>query len=240
MAVLRVFAVLAFVAVTSVATTDSAAAVKEAQALAKALPAPLQQQWTAKIAQQTKNLTAAEKKLEGQFTGESLKGVTAAFAELDKVEQKILANITAFVKLQSTQTDAIIKNYTSLLTARAASPSTEEKPIHDVRADATAAINSWVPLLASVHQYAAQAFESAVRAQATALSKSLSNPVNDQVRVAITNAGIQLLEVLVQEQNADTFLLTSTQFNSFQNFFQKSEDALIQLLVEAKNKKTSQ
>lgn len=113
--------------------------------------------------------------------------------------------------------------------------STKEEPIHYVRGNATNVMNSWVPLLAEVHENAHQAFESVVREQAVVISKNYSNPIDDEVRVAITNAGIQLLNVLVQEQNDDIALLTSTQFNIFQNFFQKAEDALIQLLVAAKN-----
>lgn len=101
--------------------TNFTALVEDAEVLGTALPTLLKQQWAAKMAQQTKNLTAAKKTLEGQFTGESLKGVTEAFQVLNQTETKILANLTTFVNLQITETTEMVKNYTTLLNARLAS-----------------------------------------------------------------------------------------------------------------------
>lgn len=87
------------------------------EVIGKALPGVLKLQWAAKTAQQTKNITAAEKTLEGQTQAQSLAGVQAAFKVLDTVEKQILANITGFAKLQINQTQEIVKNYTTLLNA---------------------------------------------------------------------------------------------------------------------------
>ncbi|KAJ1531913.1 hypothetical protein ONE63_000556 [Megalurothrips usitatus] len=215
---------------------DFSAQVKAVGEVGADLTALLKQQWSAKLAQQKKNLTSAQSSLSKKIPAQG----AAALDGLNKVEAKIVANLTVFVKQQSEQASQIVKDYDSLLKARLfcqTSASTEEAAIHNIRNKSQSIVNSWVPELSQIHQDAHEVFESTVRQIAnTTASKISDHLVADQTRVAVTEAGVQLLNILVQEQNDDTALLTNKQIGLFNDYLQKAETVLIKLLVAAKSK----
>lgn len=229
----RFFLACVLLVAAAAASDDFSAQVKAVGEVGADLTALLKQQWSAKLAQQKKNLTSAQSSLSKKIPAQG----AAALDGLNKVEAKIVANLTVFVKQQSKQASQIVKDYDSLLKARLTSASTEEAAIHNIRNKSQSIVNSWVPELSQIHQDAHEVFESTVRQIAnTTASKISDHLVADQTRVAVTEAGVQLLNILVQEQNDDTALLTNKQIGLFNDYLQKAETVLIKLLVAAKSK----
>ncbi|KAE8750830.1 hypothetical protein FOCC_FOCC002541 [Frankliniella occidentalis] len=235
------FVSLLFLLAVASATEDFTKQVKDAELLGDSIPKLLEKQWSSKLAQQKKNLSSAEEALVKTLPN-LVK--TEVIAQLNEVEQKLEAELSTFVKLQLKQASEISTKYKSFLNQRLSAKgaaATDETSIHKIREESQKIVNSWEPALSKIHESAHQKFESAVRSIAEKISKTQTQTpqMADQVRVAITNVGVQLLNVLIQEQNADTHLLTSVQFNLYNTFFQKAETVLIQLLVSAKSSSSS-
>ncbi|KAK3931842.1 Conotoxin Pu5.6 [Frankliniella fusca] len=222
--------VLALLVAASAASSDIAKQVKETQQLGDSIPQLLQKQWTAKLAQQKKTISSAEAVLSKSLPGPVKEDVSAAIKQLNEVESKIEVALKKFVELQAKQAAEISKKYSTLLgQASNANGLISEADIHAVREESQKIVNSWVPALGKIHNEAHKQFETAFRSIAAKISKAKTPQIGDQIRVTIINLGAQLLNVLVGEQNADIKLLTVTQFNLYNEFFQKSESFLIDL-----------